>query len=216
MEMKGLWGAFYKVSVLISRLAYLNLLWVFATILGLVVVGIMPATVSMFTVVRKWIMNENDVPIFKTFVTTYKKEFFKTNWLMAILVILGSLLYIDLRYTGFMRESGFYNVFLGILFIAGFLYLILVVFIAPVYVHYQLSIRRYITYSIMIGATNLPYTIAILIALSGIYYLSMKVPGITLFFSFSVSAYITMHFANLSFNNLLKKQQAQINSNTTV
>ncbi|WP_117170705.1 YesL family protein [Paraliobacillus sediminis] len=216
MEMKGLWGAFYKVSVVISRLAYLNLLWIFATILGLVVVGIMPATISMFTVVRKWVMKENDIPIFKTFFSTYKKEFLKTNLIMIILGIIGVLLFIDLRFTGYMRESGFYNVFLGILFIASFLYFILVVFIAPVYVHYQLSIRRYLTYSIMIGATNLLYTIAILIALSSIYYTSMKVPGITLFFSFSVSAYITMYFANLSFNNLLKKQQAQIDSNTSI
>lgn len=216
MEMKGLWGAFYKISVVISRLAYLNLLWVFATILGLVVVGIMPATISMFTVVRKWVMKENDIPIFKTFFVTFKKEFLKTNMIMVILGIIGSLLFIDLRFTGFMRESWLYNVFLGILFIAGFLYFILVVYIAPVYVHYQLSIRRYLTYSIMIGATNLPYTIAILIALSSIYYISMKVPGITLFFSFSVSACITMYFANLSFNNLLKKQQAQIDSNTSM
>ncbi|WP_112179981.1 MULTISPECIES: YesL family protein [Paraliobacillus] len=216
MELKGLWGAFYRMSVIISRLAYLNLLWIVATILGLVVFGIMPATISMFTVVRKWILKEDDIPIFQTFIFTYKKEFLKTNWIMAIIVILGSLLFIDIRFTGFMRDSGYYNIFLGILFIASFLYLILVVFIAPVYVHYNLSIRRYITYSIMIGATNILYTIAILIALSSIYYSSMKVPGITLFFSFSVSAYITMYFANLSFNNLIKKQRSQIDSNISV
>src|SRR5690625_7886567 len=91
-------GRFMKVCEVISRMAYVNLLWIFFTILGLGVLGIIPATVSLFTITRKWVMSEQDIPVFKTFWQTYRKEFIKSNMLGVILFEIVFLLYIDLAF----------------------------------------------------------------------------------------------------------------------
>ncbi|WP_084028990.1 YesL family protein [Bacillus sp. J33] len=61
------------------RLVYLNLLWIAFSLLGIVLFGFFPATAAMFSVVRKWIMGETDVRVFKEFWQTYRKEFWKAN-----------------------------------------------------------------------------------------------------------------------------------------
>jgi uncharacterized membrane protein YesL len=58
------------------KLAYLNLLWIVFSVGGLIVFGSIPASVSLFTIVRKWLINkETDLPIFHTFFQNYKNEF---------------------------------------------------------------------------------------------------------------------------------------------
>ncbi|MDL4840270.1 YesL family protein [Aquibacillus rhizosphaerae] len=207
MEIRGLWGGFYTISQWVMRFVYINLLWIFFTILGLIFFGLMPATISMFTVIRKWIMKQTDIPIFQTFFITYKKEFLKSNLFMVVILVVGVFLYFNLRYAGFMVDSTIYPILLGGFIITTFLYMMLVIYIAPVYVHFNLSFAQYVKYAIMIGATNLHYSITIIVSICGIYYISMKVPGLVPFFSISVSAYIIMFGANLAFNNLVKKKQ---------
>nr|WP_052044317.1 DUF624 domain-containing protein [Alkalihalobacillus alcalophilus] len=64
----------YTISDWIMRLAYINLLWLLFMIIGLFIVGFMPATVAMFTVIRMLLMKEESVPIFKTFLTFLKRN----------------------------------------------------------------------------------------------------------------------------------------------
>ncbi len=75
MQMGGIMGGFYRVSEWIMRFAYVNILWGLFTLAGLVLFGFMPATVAMFTVIRKWLMGETDIPVFKTFFASFKKRF---------------------------------------------------------------------------------------------------------------------------------------------
>lgn len=79
MELNGFVGVLYRTSEWIMRLVYLNLLWIAFSLLGIVLFGFFPATAAMFSVVRKWIMGETDVRVFKEFWQTYRKEFWKSN-----------------------------------------------------------------------------------------------------------------------------------------
>lgn len=56
------------------KLAYVNLLWLLFTVAGLAVFGFMPATVSLFTIVRKWQMKQAEVTVWNTFISIYKKN----------------------------------------------------------------------------------------------------------------------------------------------
>ncbi|WP_054705945.1 DUF624 domain-containing protein [Bacillus sp. JCM 19041] len=96
MELTGLWGSFYRVSVFISKLAYVNALWIGFTLLGLIVFGAAPATVALFTVTRAWVNKEWDVPVFKTFWSIYKEEFWRANASGIALFAVGFLLYWNL------------------------------------------------------------------------------------------------------------------------
>ncbi|SFL67674.1 Uncharacterized membrane protein YesL [Gracilibacillus orientalis] len=214
MELSGVWAGFYRISLWITRLAWLNILWIAFTLLGLIFFGIMPATIAMFAVVRKWVLKEYDIPVFETFFKEYKSNFIRANLFGLVIFIIGYVLSVFLKYTGLMNNSSLYPVLLGVFVLAAFLYVMLVLYIAPVYVHYQLRFWQYVRYAVSIGAVNLHYSICAITLLAGIYFASLKFPGITLFFSFSVSAYVTMFIVHIGFSQLLKKQKEQLEETT--
>lgn len=83
--MQGFMRGFYSISEWVLRFAYVNVLWISFNLLGLIVFGFFPATIAMFTVVRKWVLKETDISVFNTFWFAYKKEFFKGNFLGFII-----------------------------------------------------------------------------------------------------------------------------------
>ncbi|MFA9556724.1 DUF624 domain-containing protein [Evansella sp. AB-rgal1] len=62
MDNKGLIGNLYRVSEWLIRLAYINILWMLFTIVGLIILGIAPATATVFTIIRKWFMETRIFP----------------------------------------------------------------------------------------------------------------------------------------------------------
>ncbi len=208
--MTGMWANLYRFSLWVTRFAWLNILWLLFTLLGLVFFGLMPATIAMFTVVRKWVLKETDFQVFDVFFQQFKVYFVRANLFGIIVYVIGYFLSVFLQYTGFMHNSSLYPILLGLFIIASFFYVMLILYIAPVFVHFELTFWQYIRYAVTIGAVNLHYSICALTILAGIYFLSFKYPGIGLFFSFSVSAYVVMFLAHLGFQQLLKKQQEQL------
>src|SRR5690625_1946818 len=104
----GPMGGFYTLANWIMRLAYVNILWIAFSLVGIIILGFFPATIGMFTVIRKWIQGDGDIPIFTTFWATYKKEFLKSNLLGLFLSLIGYILYIDFIFlrqgvTGFLQ-----------------------------------------------------------------------------------------------------------------
>ena len=182
-------GRFMKVCEVISRMAYVNLLWIFFTILGLGVLGIMPATVSLFAITRKWVMSEQDIPVFKTFWQTYRKEFIKSNLLGVILFAIGYILYIDLA---FLPVGGFFKVIRWGLIVCGLLYIIILLYIFPIYVQYEWKNRLYIKYALLLGAAHPHYTLLMIIGVVALYYISAMIPGLIPFFSIALLSYIVM------------------------
>lgn len=61
------------------NLILLNILWVAFTLLGLVIFGLFPATIALFAVIRKWILENEDTPILQEFIKRYKAEFKMAN-----------------------------------------------------------------------------------------------------------------------------------------
>ncbi|WP_277678002.1 YesL family protein [Gracilibacillus dipsosauri] len=215
MELTGIWASLYKVCTWVTRFAWLNLIWLLGTLIGLILFGLMPATIAMFTIVRKWIQKETDTPILSTFVDAFKSHFWKANLFGVVLYGLGYFLSVFLKYAGLMSDTSFHSVLLGIFVMATFFYLMLVLYVVPVYVHFELSFWQYIRYAVTIGAIKLHYSICMVTILAGVYFLSFKFPGVGLFFSFSFSAYIIMFFAHLGFQQLLQVQQEQIDHSVT-
>lgn len=200
MGLGGLSGNFFKMSEWISRLAYANILWVFFTLVGLIFFGFMPATVALFTVVRKWVKGENDVPVFSLFYKMYRKEFLKSNKLGLILFLFGYILYIDLAFIP--AEGMFYTlVRMGVLVIS-FLYIIVLLYIFPVYVHYDWKISLYLKYAFILGVSYPILTLGMLVGLGILYTILTIVPGIIPFFSVSLLAFLLMKIAMLVFSKV--------------
>lgn len=139
-------GKLYTICEWIMKLAYINLLWIMFTVSGLILLGFMPATAALFTVVRKWFMKETEVPIWKTFFSVYKSEFIKSNSFGLVFVMAGIMLYVD--YYLILNLDGIIRIVAtSILLLISCLYLITVLFFFPVYVHYELKFFDYFKYS---------------------------------------------------------------------
>ncbi|GAF63837.1 hypothetical protein BTS2_0729 [Bacillus sp. TS-2] len=207
MQMTGFMGSFYRISEWIMRLAIINLLWILFTLVGLVVFGVVPATIALFTVIRKWLLKEPDIPIFKTFVNAFKKDFIKGNLLGLILGALAYIIYIDYQYLLIIENPIFYSIlFVGLVFIS-IAYSVLLFNIFPVYVHFDIKFMQHIKYAILIGIMNLHITISMFGCLYLVYLLNIYIPGIIPFFSVSLAGFVCMFFGNLAFKRLEAKQQ---------
>ncbi|WP_342504811.1 YesL family protein [Sporosarcina sp. FSL K6-2383] len=189
MELEGIAGRFLRVSEMITRMAYVNLLWILFTLLGLGIFGFMPATVALFTVTRKWVMGDKDIPVFKTFWKTYRQEFFKSTLFGVMLFVIGYIIYIDLA---FSPTGGLFTLLRIALFLCGVLYVVLLLYIFPIYVHYDWSKRLYIKYALLIGISYPHYTFILMAGIVALYYLCISIPGIIPFFSVSLLSYMMM------------------------
>lgn len=206
MQFNWVVGKAYTGCEWVMKLAYLNILWVLFSLGGLILLGISPASVALFTILRKWLMNETDVPIFRTFLTTYKKEFVKSNQLGWIMALIGMFLYFDFKYL--ITVGGTIQYVLSIpLVIVTILFFITLLYLFPVYVHYELRLIQYIRNSFYIGIINMHITILMIAVtlLLGILYRS--IPGIVPFFSISFFFLMVMTGAKQSFNRIEAKQK---------
>lgn len=176
----------------IWRVISANICWIAFTALGLGVFGFFPATVALFTIVRKWLRKDSDVPVWKTFKQVYFKEWKRSNGIGLVFYSIGLFLFIDIRIT----ETFMLGVFAS--FLSVILYILLIILLLAaghffaVYVHYELSSREYIKQSFLVTLTGLPSIIWIGAGFFVIGYLINQVPGLIPFISAVAPAYWMM------------------------
>jgi len=198
-------GGFYNVLEWIMWLVYLNILWIMFTIMGLGLFGFFPATVSMFTIIRQLLLKE-ETSIIKTFFQTYKREFFKANGVGLILFILAYILYMDLLFLDTIQNIFFYF-FQIALIIVSILYLITLIYIFPVYVHFQLKFFQYFKHAFLIGVFSPLMNLAIIAGFVILYFIYKWIPGLIPIFGLSLVSLLITRCVMLAFNRFEKRQQ---------
>jgi len=195
---EGLIWKIYRIAEAITRILYINLLWVAFSLLGVIVLGLFPATAAMFSVVRKGMLGEKDIPIFKTFWQYYKSEFIQSNLLGYALVVIGAVLYIDLRF--FQKSDGIITLGLSYLFLFLLLvYFTVVLYIFPVFVHYQFKTLEYIKYALIMAIGRPFQTLFMIVGCLLVLTLLRMVPMLILYFGGSLLCYVLMWISIKSF-----------------
>jgi uncharacterized membrane protein YesL len=190
----GLTGALYRICDWVAKLAFLNLLWIAFTLLGCVLLGFFPATIAMFSVCRKWVMGEQDVSVFKTFFHTYKTEFRKGNAIGVGLLAIAYILWVDYSILHTSANSNLQS--LAYLFFLLFVfYGIFLLFLFPMYVHYELKLRQLIKNTLLLAIGSPLTAIVMVTAVLFVYYLSLSISGVVVFFSGSTLALFIMWFS---------------------
>ncbi|OXS79132.1 YesL family protein [Domibacillus enclensis] len=203
---------FYSLLEWIMWLAYLNLLWMGGLAAGLFVLGLFPATVSMFAVIRGLLKRDSsENKIFHTFVSMYKKEFVKSNLIGFIVAAMGLVLYLDFLFIQNMSGVVYYILFTGLIFIS-LVYVISLLYIVPVYVHYDLSFFQYFRHAVLIGIVSPVITLLMLAGLAGLYLLLVSIPGLIPFITTSSVAFILMSSALIVFHRLEQKQRMAVSN----
>ncbi|MFB3171004.1 YesL family protein [Neobacillus sp. 179-C4.2 HS] len=190
METKGMLSGIYRVSEKVMMIAYTNILWILFSLLGFVLIGIMPATAAMFAVMRKLIMEEEEeVPIFNLFWNKYKQEFVKANLYGYLLLLVFAVFLLDIML--FQSLDGWLFTFLSILS-AGLLlvFFAVVLYFIPLYVHYDLPFFQYIKTAFLLTFIHPIQTVIMIISGAVIGFILLLLPGSIFFFSGSLYCFI--------------------------
>ncbi|MDX8045540.1 DUF624 domain-containing protein [Gracilibacillus sp. S3-1-1] len=180
----------------IFKLLMLNVLWFFGTLLGLIIFGFFPATVALFAVIRKLVMQaEEDAAIFPLFWSTYKAEFVKSNLLGMIVLLIGGLFAFDLYILNHLEPSMLNQLLRIILFVAIIVYSAFVTYIFPVFVHYDTNMIGYLKYTIILVLGRPFHTMFMLTCLVVLLYLLRWIPGLIPVFGLSMFALLIMKIA---------------------
>lgn len=70
----------------VYRLAYLNLLWIAATVLGLVVFGIGPASYALSAYIDRWFRFGETPPVTRTFIDHFREQYWRAaamGWILT-------------------------------------------------------------------------------------------------------------------------------------
>lgn len=204
IERKGFMGILYTIMEWITRIAYINILWILFSILGLFILGLAPASVAVFTITRRWVMGDTDLKIFSIYWNTYRSEFIKSNLTFWPLIFVGYILYIDFQYLALFNNTLYY-ILLFVFIIATILYLVVCIYTFPVYVHFKKNLFQNYKQSLIIGYLN-PFTTVLM----GLFILVLalileRFLGLIPFFSVSVISFIIMWFSYHAFIKLEKK-----------
>lgn len=200
-------GIIYRTTVWITRLAYLNLLWLLFTIVGLVILGFYPATVAMFAIERRWIRGNKDLPMFKTFKEEFFKNFKHSNIIGHCFTLLALLIYINYQFVAVM-DFWLADVFQYVLFALAFLTFIIFMYIFPVFVHYQVTLIEAISFAFVIALSSPLNTVLILVNVISFFFIAFYIPGIIPVFMGSAISFITMWFAYRTIQKIDKKNEA--------
>ncbi len=187
------------VNIIISRVHYymekladlflLNLLWVLSC---LPIITIFPATVSMYGVVRKWIMKKETDGIFRTFFHQFRECFRQSLGVSILWAALAYFIYLDFQ---IINSNKF---LLGILGLFTLLFLSFTMYLFPIMAHFQTNWKNIIRNSLIIAVFSPFSTIALLVILLVTLCLIYLFP-IFISVAGSVSAYLSYRICHRLF-----------------
>ncbi|USK28374.1 DUF624 domain-containing protein [Bacillus sp. CMF21] len=195
-------GKFYTLAEWILKAMYLHLLWIIFTLAGGIVLGVMPSSTAVFSIIRKWLQGETDLKTLPFFLSVYKSSWKTTNLAGLIFLCLSTVLLVDLQLNELTIKSALIHL---PLLLFGLLLSSTMILFFPVYVHYDLKIFQHIKQAFILSLAQPLCVMAILLWIVTAYILSLYIPIIFLFMGISVVTLPIMWFSLHSFNKLEAK-----------
>ncbi|KRG12705.1 hypothetical protein ACA30_18170 [Virgibacillus soli] len=200
-----LFNNFYQFGETVLLLLYVNALWICFTLLGLIIFGLGPSTVAMYTIFRHWSMGRDDLPVFKTFWETFKREFLKANILGVILLMIAYMLYVNWN---FLELDGEWITAFSqfILLVATVIYGVMLIYIFPIYVQYENKLFVYFKNAILMALYQPFRTLYAIAACLTLYYIFFILPVFIFLMGASLSSFVLMWITYRTFMRLEYKQ----------
>lgn len=225
-------GGFYRISEWVMRLTVINLLWLvcslpffyFGLVLmvspdvtvdmlkqGLVILGILspftlvPATAAVFTVARKWVTGDEDVPLFKTYFRGYKENYKQSMLGGLFYLLLGVLLYVNYHFYG--NQQGMLRVlsflFITLFFIAAASFLNFL----SIMVHFHMKFSQLLKNSFFITIGRPITSVSIVVTAGAILFFSYQFTFLIPFFVCSLIATASFWYFHRSYIKLQDQRE---------
>ncbi|QKS72966.1 DUF624 domain-containing protein [Paenalkalicoccus suaedae] len=177
MELRGIMKWSYEVMEFITRVVYVQFLWIISLIPGLLLFGIAPATVAAYKVAANWATGKGDLSILKTFFSQYKNNFIRSNILFLPLLAISNVLYINFRYAMQIDGLLFYGIIVAST-VALALLILTILYALPLYVLKELPLKNYYKTALLLSFHRPIHTFAMVLVAYTIYQLIMLIPGL--------------------------------------
>ncbi|MFP5106927.1 YesL family protein [Neobacillus sp. C211] len=187
----GILNKFHSLSTWISNLAYINILWLTFTLLGGVLLGIFPATIAMFFIIKRMFLEKSDFSIIKEFTILYKKEFKKSNLLFFPFILLAIIVAADIRFISSL-DFAFNSLVVKLFYVLLFLLAMIFLYSLVVYIYGARGKKEIFKSSLYILFNNPMTNLYILTGLLLLHFLTLKVAGLSLLFSGSVFSLLVL------------------------
>lgn len=191
----------------IFKILLLNIYWFLFSCIGLLLLGVFPATAALFATIRQDIRSDDEIKLFRSFLNYYKISFLQSNLLGYLIVGVNLLLLFNLQVLDFMDVSIIHTTIAIMTYILLAIVALISVFLFPIYVHYHASILGYFKYAAIIVIGKPIHTIAMLFMITSILFLYYLVPGFIPVLGVSLLAYIIMRTAYSLFAPLNNEQE---------
>lgn len=239
MEMRGMMGGFYRLSEWIMRLSVTNVLWLLTSFpFWLIMINLLsaetvdqlkqviillailapftlfPATSAMFSVARKWVLGDTDVPLLKTFFRSYKHNFKQAMIGGIFYALLFAILIID--YQVYLKEiSGFQII--AYLFIALlFMLLVSLLHFFSLLSHFHMKTFQLLKNALILTIGRPIRSLMMVLGAAAVIYMSTRFTFLIPFFFGSIIAVYTFYNFNLVIQKMmLLKEAAETVDETT-
>lgn len=185
---------FYKVMKItecITDIVLINIMWFLGCALGGVILGWAPSTVAVLNIIRNKIKKEGYYGVTKSFWTTYKKEFKKSN-VLGITIILF-LAIASINEMNFKTQPEFiFEALTTTSVLAKAVIWGIILYMFPLYVHYDMNLKSYFIKALGLIIKRPLVTICIALWTILVYFTIKMVPGIIVIFGVSIYLYGVM------------------------
>ncbi|MBD3940565.1 DUF624 domain-containing protein [Microbacterium sp. NEAU-LLC] len=168
-------------------IALMNLLWWVFAVAGLIVVGVVPASVAAAGLIRRRLRGEV-FPVLRTFAAEWRRELWRSNAAVGVGAVVTALLAVNVvgrLGAGAIAEP------LGILSVAALVAAFAITAVAvPMYAHYDLPLRAYLFTAGRWAARNVLHVVLLLLGAVAVAGVGSILPGVVPFFA--VGAWLTL------------------------
>lgn len=184
----------YRVLEIFTAFLLLNIIWV---LLCLLIVPMFPATAAMFGVVRKWKSEGIDDGLVKPFFQLLKENWKKSIKVGVIWSLLGFILAVDFYLMNELQFQG-KTVMISLLLFCIILYLFTTIYLFPIFVNYELSIKSILKNALFYSLGKIGTTLLTFVTIALILIIVYFFPMLLLIFG-SLIAFTTYSICSNSF-----------------
>lgn len=191
MYASPLWSKISSVVDCGVRTVEISLLWMLFSAVGLVILGVGPATAAASVVARKFVLR-TEVPVFRTFISAYRTEFVRANKLAWILMAVGIVLAWDTRIS-INAHSGILHLLIVPILLVDVVCAAIALYVFPLYAHRHIpKVVHYFRLAVVTAVLNPGRSVVMLALLYGWVFV---LGGVLPFLSVGLLIYLLVRLA---------------------
>lgn len=204
--MENIFKKIYVWTEWVMYLFLLQIFWLGGTIIGGIIFGVVPASIALLSSIRKLHREPQELNLVSYFIKEYRLNFKISLVLTFWYFIAISLGFVYLQFIRATTDTWLAYTHI-LLYVILFLVFLLFLYLIPVYVHYEISLKNLLPTTGAIMVTGMKWNLPLLLSLTAISLIFIRFSIVFFFFGSSSSAFVVSYFTKRAFNDFDLKRE---------